>query len=271
MTTTVTVVVPTKNSARTLEACLAAIRAQRGVQVELVVVDNHSTDATPDIARRWADQTLTGGPERSAQRNLGVRAGSGEWICWIDSDMVLQPGALAAGLEVAAATGSRAIALPELTVGDGFWTACRTLERRCYVHVLDLHNPRLLRRDLFDELGGFDETMSGPEDADLRLRLQRAHEPAAYVPREIVLHDEGRLTLVDVWRKRVYYGQSLPQLTGKHGPAVGPHGRSLLATYWRHRQLLLRDPVHLAGLAFLRCFEVVAYLWGARRAGANQP
>ena len=65
-----------------------------------------------------------------------------------------------------------AVAVPELTVGVGFFTRCRALERSCYVDDPVLHNPRLLRRDLLLGVGGFDAAMSGPEDADLRQRLR---------------------------------------------------------------------------------------------------
>ena len=68
----VSVVVPTRNAARTLDACLRSIRSQTYGRVELVVVDNHSLDATPEIARRYVDAFETSGPERSAQRNRGA-------------------------------------------------------------------------------------------------------------------------------------------------------------------------------------------------------
>ena len=46
----VSVVVPTRNSGRTLEACLSSVRAQSHADVEIVVVDNYSTDATPAMS-----------------------------------------------------------------------------------------------------------------------------------------------------------------------------------------------------------------------------
>ena len=52
----VTVVVPTREAARTLDRCLASVRAQTHPRVELVVVDNHSTDDTVSIAHRHADR-----------------------------------------------------------------------------------------------------------------------------------------------------------------------------------------------------------------------
>ena len=68
----VSVVVPTRNNARTIRPCLQSVRDQTYPHVELIVVDNDSTDETFDVATELADVALTGGPERSAQRNLGI-------------------------------------------------------------------------------------------------------------------------------------------------------------------------------------------------------
>src|SRR5262249_52114874 len=140
---TVSVVVPTRNSMRTLEACLHSIRAQ-DVPVELIVVDNASTDGTYELAKKLADTAVRGGPERSAQRNAGGRPAAADWILWIDADMVLPPTTASAALATAMETGADAVAVPEVSAGPGFWTACRALERSCYVDDPGLHNPRLL-------------------------------------------------------------------------------------------------------------------------------
>src|SRR5438093_11547332 len=85
----VSVVVPTRNSAPFLDVCLGSIRAQTYPAVELIVVDNHSSDNTLSIARRWTDRVFTQGPERSTQRNYGARQAAGEYLLFVDSDMVL--------------------------------------------------------------------------------------------------------------------------------------------------------------------------------------
>ena len=66
---------------------------------------------------------------------------------------------------------AEAVSIPERSVGPGYWTACRALERSCYLDDPSLFNPRVLRRGLLESLGGFDEGMSGPEDAHLRHAL----------------------------------------------------------------------------------------------------
>ncbi|MCL3837376.1 glycosyltransferase family 2 protein [Aeromicrobium duanguangcaii] len=263
----VSVIVPTRNNRRTIEACLRSVKAQDHPHVELIVVDNHSTDGTDEIARGLADVVITGGPERSAQRNRGIRAAEGVWILWLDSDMYLPPDAVSAAVRTAATTGATGVALPERTIGHGFWTACRALERECYLDAPWLHNPRLLRRsDMVAD--GFHESMSGPEDADLRFRIRESGGTVELAP-VIVDHDEGRLTLRDIWQKRYYYGLSLPTLVDQHDGAMADQGAGVLRAYAQNWRRLLGRPGHALGMAGMRLMEAAGYLWGAR-AGRRQ-
>lgn len=260
----VTVVVPTRNNMRTIEACLRSVTEQTHPRVELIVVDNHSSDGTPQVAEGFADRVITAGPERSAQRNTGIEAATSEWVLWLDSDMVLPPHTIALALETARATGATGVALPERTIGDGFWTACRALERECYLDDPWLHNPRLVRRDYLLGAGAFHLGMSGPEDADLRMRMRSTGAGIELAP-IIIDHDEGRLTVADVLRKRYYYGRSIPAFAREHDGAVSAQGRAVLRAYARHHRRLLKDPAHTAGLVLLRALEAGGYALGARR------
>lgn len=261
---TVTVVVPTRNNIRTIEACLRSVTEQTHPRVELIVVDNHSTDGTPEVAERLADRVITAGPERSAQRNTGIEASSAEWVLWLDSDMILPPRTVALALETAEATGAVGVALPERTIGDGFWTACRALERECYLDDPWLHNPRLVRRDYLVGEGAFHLDMSGPEDADLRMKMRSTGAGIELAP-IIIDHDEGRLTVRDVMSKRYYYGRSIPAFASEHEGAVGAQGKAVLKAYVRNHRRLLRDPAHAAGMVALRAMEAGGYALGARR------
>lgn len=261
----VSVVVPTRDNERTIEACLASVRRQTHRAVELIVVDNGSRDGTRATAERFADHVLAGGPERSAQRNLGIQAATGEWVLWLDSDMILPPDTIVQALRTATASGAVAVALPERTIGSGFWTACRALERECYLDDPLLHNPRLIRRDLLTgDGGGFALSMSGPEDADLRLRLRAAGSHIELGP-VLVDHDEGRLSVRSVMAKRYYYGRSLPAFAERHEGAVAAQGRAVARAYVRNWRRLARRPVHAVGMLGLRGLEAGAYMWGARR------
>ncbi|TWP37128.1 glycosyltransferase family 2 protein [Leekyejoonella antrihumi] len=265
----VSVIVPTRNNTRTIRDCLASVRAQTYARIELLVVDNTSTDDTVEIAEGLADKVLSGGPERSAQRNLGIEHARGEWVLWVDSDMVLPADGVAAAVRTALHHDAAAVSLPERTIGEGFWTACRALERACYVDQLWLNNPRLVRRELLTGEHAFNLEMTGLEDTDLRMRLREAGKRVEFAP-TMIDHDEGRLTLEDVLRKRYYYGRSIPSLADAHDGAVRSQGGALIRAYVSHRSDLLRDPVHTAGMVVLRGLEAGAYVLGARRGRRDQ-
>jgi glycosyltransferase involved in cell wall biosynthesis len=268
----VSVVVPTRNAARTIRACLASVRAQDHPAVELIVVDNHSTDGTFEVATELADTAVRGGPERSAQRNRGVELAGGGWVLWIDADMVLAPNVVSAALAAARRTDAVAVSVPETSFGPGFWTACRALERSCYLDDPALHNPRLLRTGYLRSLGGFDPAMSGPEDADLRLRLRTDGAVTAYCREAFIRHDEGRLTLPGVLGKRVYYGRSLPAFAAAHPGAVRGQGGGTARALLRHRRDLAHRPALAAGMLTLRALEAAAYgvgAWQGRRAAGH--
>ena len=85
----VSMIITTKNSARTLERCLVSVKNQSYANIELIVVDNNSADNILKIANKYADKVFTKGYERSAQRNFGVDQTSGKYVYKIDSDFVL--------------------------------------------------------------------------------------------------------------------------------------------------------------------------------------
>jgi GT2 family glycosyltransferase len=268
----VSVVVPTRNSRRTVEACLRSIRAQSYQALELIVVDNGSTDGTWTVAVRHADLALRGGPERSAQRNLGIAHAAGEWVLYVDADMELAPEVVERAVRAGREAGAVGVSVPEESVGQGFWTRCRTLERRCLRDEPALLWPRLVRTGYLRATGGFALWLTGTEDAELHRRML-AHGAPIVLADGLILHHEGRLTLRGLARKRFYYGKGLLAYRRAHPGALSAQAVAAGRAAWRHRRLLLAEPVVAAGIAVMRTVELAAYLAGAvagRRQGAVQ-
>jgi glycosyltransferase involved in cell wall biosynthesis len=267
----VSVIVPTRNSARTLEACLASIVGQSHPEVEAIVVDNASTDGTRDLAERFECAVLEIGPERSAQRNHGARHAGGAYLLFIDSDMVLEPEVVADCVSTAR-SGAGAAIVPEVSFGDGFWAECKRLERSCYVGDDDIEAARFYERELFERLGGFDEELNGPEDWDLSRRAASAGASIARVP-SVIRHDEGRLELVPLLRKKFRYGKSYPAYRRKHRGAASGQSRLVRPAFIRQRRALAREPLVAAGMLAMKTLEYAAGAAGAlttvasRRAG----
>lgn len=239
---TVTVVVPTRNSARTLDACLRSLRSQTH-PCRIVVVDNASTDETAVIARATADVVLEGGPERSAQRNQGARAAQADVVGFIDSDMVLEPGVVAQAV-AAVHGGAGAVIVPERTVGEGYWARVRAFERSFYNGDDAIEAARFYTWQVFSATGGFDESLTGPEDWDLTIRAREITAVARIDAR--IDHDEGNVRYVDACRKKGYYADGLRRFGAKHGSrGLGP----VLRRPWMRQPARLATPLGLGLLA----------------------
>lgn len=258
----VSVVVPVKNTARTLEACLRSIREQTWPDVELVVIDNFSDDGSWEIARRWAHHAEQAGPERSAQRNLGVERATGRWILWIDADMELPPTIVERAMEALIDDDADAVFIPEVTVGDGFWTACRAHERTCGIDEVMVQAPRLLGRDYLLESGGFLESLSGTEDAELRSRMIAAGMRLTWIP-DLIIHDEGNMSFSFIMKKRYYYGRGLKRYRERHPGALSAQAGSAVGAYRRNWRMLAARPGLTAATVLMRAGEFVAYGVGA--------
>jgi glycosyltransferase involved in cell wall biosynthesis len=265
----VTVVVPTRNSAATLLATLESVKRQTYEPIELIVVDNGSGDATCRIAVELADKLFTKGPERSAQRNFGAANSAGDFVLMLDSDMVLEQNVVAACIDVLARTGASAVVIPERTVGQGFWTSVRALERSCYVGDADIEAARFFTRAAFERYGGYDEQLSAGEDWDLPARMRAGGETVARADGVWVLHDEGRLRLVSHLRKKFYYGQTLTIYARRHPTLSRRQFMLIRPAFVRHRRRLARHPLQAAAMLALKWAELAAggagALWGARR------
>jgi glycosyltransferase involved in cell wall biosynthesis len=265
----VSVVVPTRNSARTLHACLASIRQQTYDCVEAIVVDNSSSDATREIAESLGCTVLTAGPERSAQRNVGARNARGSHLLFVDSDMVLEP-RVVEDCVAAARAGATAVIVPEASFGEGFWARCRRLERSCYIGDDDIEAARFYTRKLFRHLGGFDEELNAGEDWDLS---QRAVASGARITRvsSRIDHDEGRIRLRAHLGKKYSYGKSFPAYRRRHHGSTGRQLRLIRPAFVRHRSALAAEPITAAGMFLLKGLEFSAGALGALTTLAKAP
>jgi len=254
----VSAVVTTRNSVAHLEPLLASVTGQTYPDVELLVVDNSSSDGTAALAERYADRVLVAGPERSAQRNRGVEAASGEYVLILDSDMVLEPGVMAACVEAASGGEVAAVIIPEVSVGEGFWAACKALERSCYVGDDTIEAARFFKRDAFLLYGGYDEELTGPEDWDLPARMRRDAATIGRAEGVAIVHDEGRLRLSELLRKKFYYGKTLDRYMRRHTSLALRQSSFIRPAFVRHRHRLFRRPLHASGMLLMKAAELSA-------------
>jgi glycosyltransferase involved in cell wall biosynthesis len=259
----ITAIVPTKNSARTLATCLESLANQTHADKEIIVVDNQSDDDTIRIAEQLADLVIDQGPERCAQRNKGAEVASGDAVLFIDSDMVLEPNVLS---EIADVFTNKpeagAVTIPERSFGEGYLAECRALEKSLYVGDADVEAPRAFRREVFDEVGGWDETLTAAEDWELSDRTKALNVVIDRVP-SWIWHDEGRISLRAQFKKKRYYGRWVAVYFHRK-----PEARSHVSRpgVFRQRDKLLAHPTRSVGMVVLKSFEAAGLLAGMRDA-----
>jgi len=199
----VSVVIPTYNRVGLLARAIDSVLAQQGVSLELIVVDDGSTDSTPSLLSGWGDPRLSSlRLEKSGvskARNEGMRQARGEFIALLDSDDVWLPGKLEQQLRF---------------MESGHWGICQTEERWIRrgrrVNQGLRHRKRagwifapslelclvspscvVFAREVLDVAGWFDEGLPACEDYDLWLRAS-LHYPVGLLPRELTIKYGGQ-------------------------------------------------------------------------------
>jgi GT2 family glycosyltransferase len=214
----VAVIVPSWNSAGLLPRCLASIEGQ-GEGVEILVVDNGSSDGSLDFLKENGVRHLALPRNVGFARavNLGAAEVDAAALLPLNADTVLEPGAIARLREALAASDSLGGVQPrllQLEEGGGMdattarlYSAGQALTRDGRAVELGAGEPQtpdrlrpgevfgvcgaacLLRRELFDRLGGYDERyFAFYEDVDLNARARIAGWDFAYVPEAVVWH-----------------------------------------------------------------------------------
>lgn len=205
----VSVVIPTFNSERFLEKCLASVKGQTYGNTEVIVVDNYSTDGTMAIARKYADLVLLKGLERSAQVNFGVHHARGKYVYRVDSDFVLEPSVIDEAVNKCENYGFDAICVHNTSDPSvSFWARVRKLERDCYAGDELNVAARFFRREVFEKVGGFNEGLVAAEDYDLHNTLLRSGFRIGHVESREIHVGEPR-SLLEVARKHYYYGKTV--------------------------------------------------------------
>jgi GT2 family glycosyltransferase len=174
----VSVIIPARDEGVCLGACLQSLAKQTGVPLEIIVVDDHSTDHTREIALSFSSQqvrVIEAGPLPPGWtgKNNAVAAGSkaatGEWLLFTDADTIHLPGSLARSLEDAQRHGAALLSYSPEQIVKGFWEKAimpvifaELAASYRPSHVSDPNSPAaaangqyiLITREAYDAVGG---------------------------------------------------------------------------------------------------------------------
>ena len=274
MSPDVSIIVVTWNGRAYVEACLEAAAAQVDVDAETIVVDNGSTDGTTDLVRaRFPHVRVVALPENrgfAAGNNAGARVARGDFLAFLNNDAVPEPTwlrALRGGVQPSSGfllATSRIVYMHDASVidsaGDGLFRAGGAFKRHhgAPKHVADTSGEVfgmcgaacLIARQVFDELGGFDEDFfASHEDVDLSYRARLRGYRCRYIADAVVRH-HGSATLGRISEFAVFHGQrNLEWMYFKNTP-----GSLLVRTLPAHLVYNAAAAAHFARLGLLGAF-----------------
>jgi len=261
----VSVVITTKNEEKNIENCLRSIKGQTFKNIELVVVDNFSEDKTVEVAKKYGAKVYFKGPERSSQRNYGAQVSSGKYLLYLDADMILSLNVIKECVEKCEIDSVDALYVPERIVGDGFWIKVRDFERSFYTGTV-VDAVRFIRKDLFERVEGFDESLIGPEDWDFDRRIRKIGRTG--IVNSALYHNEGSFSMKGYLKKKNYYTDGIKNYIRKWG-ADDPETIRQTGVWYRLMGVfvekgkwkkLIRHPLFTIAMYCLRLRVAVGYL-----------
>ena len=216
---TVSVVIPTHNRAATILRAVESVLAQKYQDIELIVVDDAGEDETGFLLKERANvRLITLDSQRgvSAARNAGVAASQGEWLAFLDSDDEWLPEKLEVQLDLARRESVPIVHSEEIWIRHGrrvnpkkkHQKSGGDIFEKCLKLCLISPSAVVMKRELFDEMGGFDENFPVCEDYDLWLKITSLYR-VGFVSTPLIVKYGGhpdqlsrRYPCMDLWRVR---------------------------------------------------------------------
>lgn len=210
---TVSFILPALNEAEFITSALESIDAffPDGFRKEKIVVDNGSTDGTPEIAKKaGADMVIVASGNVGRLRNAGAEAAQGHSLVFLDADVVLTrewkqnaPDALMAVRNGRILTGSWCVTRDEASSWiERDWFG--SMQEASHRHMNSGHC--IISRDFFRELNGFDESLRSGEDVDLSERAVRCGGIIQANPGLRAIHLGYPRTLREFFVREIWHG-----------------------------------------------------------------
>ena len=214
----ISVIIPAHNAAKTIQACLQAIKNQQlpsAIHHEVIVVNDGSTDETATIAAAAKAKIINHGGKRgvAAARNSGISAARGEIILFTDADCTPQENWVTEMLRpfadkaIIGCKGIYATSQPELVarfVQIEYEDKYDLLHTQSHIDFIDTYSAAY-RADILKSYGGFDERIFYVEDQELSFRLAAQGYAMVFQPTAVVYHHHSK-TLWGYFRKKVMIG-----------------------------------------------------------------
>ncbi|WP_372366657.1 glycosyltransferase family 2 protein [Candidatus Uabimicrobium sp. HlEnr_7] len=198
----VTVIIPTFNRELFIGKCIDAVQKQSHKNIELIVVDDGSTDNTPQILSQYKQQIKVITQKNmgvSSARNIGIANANGNFIAFCDSDDYWLPKKIQLQLSLFNQNPNAMLCYTnEIWIKNGQRINPKKKHQKFSGHILSkclemcIVSPSsiIMRREFFNEIGNFDETLPACEDYDLWVRAALKY-PFFYIEKPLIIKNGG--------------------------------------------------------------------------------
>lgn len=198
----VSIIIPTHNRGYCLRESIGSVLRQGYQNFELILVDDHSTDNTPELVKNFPGLNYIRLPARygvSKARNTGIKNAQGKYICFLDSDDLWMDQKLGLQVDWMESYPDRQVSYTdEIWIRHGVRVNPMKKHRKYsgnifkYCLPLCIVSPSsvMLRSSIFEEVGDFDETLPACEDYDLWLRIASRY-PIHFMKEKLIVKRGG--------------------------------------------------------------------------------
>lgn len=258
----VSVIITSKNEAEVIDNLIQSLKGQTHKDLEVILIDNNSRDNTVKIVEKLGIKIYNYGPERSAQRNFGAKKTKGRFLFFLDADMKLSPTVVEECVKTSISDKKiGAVFVPERSVAANFWEKVKAFERSFYNEKGDeiTDAARFFKREAFEKSGGYDETITGPEDWELTGSIKALGYKTGRI-RSVIYHYERIDSLISLVRKKFYYGlRSHRYLSKQNVPVISPKTIYFLRpVFYKHFDRIIAHPILSTGMFIMLTMELFA-------------
>lgn len=257
--TLVSIIIPTYNSEKHIRSCLDSLHRQPYKHIEIIVVDQSSSDQTTSLAKKMGARLAVLPKPKfysppTASRNKGAKLAKGSILYHLDSDMIVSPRLISEIVDTMKNNPDiGALVVHEQDKTHGFWSKCKALERKSYWGNDNIESARVVRKEIFIKVDGYDEKLNSGEDFDIHRRYKGVTKIAFC--KNVVYHNLGELHFWRMIKKKYSYGKTATKYFNKHAVSgkdiLLEQGRCFLKNY----KLFLSHPVLGSGAILLKCTE----------------
>jgi glycosyltransferase involved in cell wall biosynthesis len=217
----ISITIPTYNSEATINLCLDSIFNQYDAEInsniEVIVVDNCSSDRTEEICKGFNCIFLRTRCSKAEAREIGFLKSTGKYVLMLDSDMCLERGILKELIGYAEDCNFDAIVINEEFLGESFIHTARTIEKKCYIDASEIESPRFYKRQVMEKLD-WKRIDDGWDEMEIFLEAQKSSSPTLHI------HTSNK----KIWlnadplqiRKRLHHGKYFKMYKKKYDSQV---------------------------------------------------